>query len=407
MTRPLRYVFRMLAFLVLVAACLYLLRDQLINAFFINPVLNSLILGVMAIGILYSLRQALMLWPEVNWVERFRKNRDITESSPRLLGPMSQMISDKQGRLRLTANSMRTILDSIGVRLEEGREISRYMVGLLIFLGLLGTFWGLLETIHAIVKVIESLFVASGGDPAKVFEQFKAGLLDSLSGAGTSFSSSLFGLGGSLILGFLDLQAGMAQNRFYTDLEDWMSGITRLSVLPSNVEGNDAESVSAYLQALLEHTAETMDDMRQTLQRNEQVRDTTSQSLNTLSERLTMLTEQMRTEQGLMAKMAQTMIDLQPALSRSADSNAESRREIIKELQIELRGIANAVAAAQPDLKPVLKRLAEESYASRQDMMRDLRNEFRILTRTLAKLMSENPTGQPDPEDRKRTVKLD
>jgi len=397
----------MLAFLVLVAGGLYMLRDQLINAFFINPVLNSLILGVMAIGILYSLRQALMLWPEVNWVERFRKNRDITESSPRLLGPMSQMISDKQGRLRLTANSMRTILDSIGVRLEEGREISRYMVGLLIFLGLLGTFWGLLETIHAIVKVIESLFVESGGDPAKVFEKFKAGLLDSLSGAGTSFSSSLFGLGGSLILGFLDLQAGMAQNRFYTDLEDWMSGITRLSVLPSNVEGNDAESVSAYLQALLEHTAETMDDMRQTLQRNEQVRDTTSQSLNTLSERLTMLTEQMRTEQGLMAKMAQTMIDLQPALSRSADSNAESRREIIKELQIELRGIANAVAAAQPDLKPVLKRLAEESYASRQDMMRDLRNEFRILTRTLAKLMSENPTGQPDPEDRKRTVKLD
>jgi hypothetical protein len=171
----------------------------------------------------------LSIGPEVRWMNNFRRADPglALPPPPRLLGPMATMLGDRKGRMQLNALSMRSILDSLGARLDEQREISRYMIGLLIFLGLLGTFWGLLITVTSVSTIIQGLDINSS-DAATVFANLKAGLEGPMRGMGTSFSSSLFGLAGSLVLGFLDLQAGQAQNRFYGELEDWLSTVTNL-----------------------------------------------------------------------------------------------------------------------------------------------------------------------------------
>lgn len=231
LTRPQIFLMRMFIFLILVAFIAAILYAQIWMAFLANPALNGLILAVLVVGIGYTFRQVLNLFPEIRWVNKFRiADPGIkVPKPPVLLAPMATMLRDRRGLLSLSTSSTRSILDSIGTRLDESRETTRYMVGLLIFLGLLGTFWGLLETIASVGQTIGALD-ASGSDSLVVFEELKAGLEAPLSGMGTAFSSSLFGLAGSLVLGFLDLQAGQAQNRFYTELEDWLSGITDLSI---------------------------------------------------------------------------------------------------------------------------------------------------------------------------------
>ena len=223
MTRPRRYLVRMALFLVAVALAAAVVFTPLRSAFLANPALNGLILGVFLLGIAYNFRQVLMLYPEVEWIESFRENAPSLSSrrSPTLVSPMATMIGEKGDQLRLSALSMRSLLDGIASRLDESRDISRYLIGLLIFLGLLGTFWGLLQTIFSVGAVVQNLS-AGNGDVATVFEDLKAGLQAPLTGMGTAFSSSLFGLAGSLVLGFLDLQASQAQNRFYNDLEEWL-----------------------------------------------------------------------------------------------------------------------------------------------------------------------------------------
>ncbi|MBB4657899.1 hypothetical protein [Parvularcula dongshanensis] len=205
-------------------------NDLLVTAFMANPALNGLILVVLVLGVVYNLRQAMMVGPAVRWVAAFRASVDPSRSAlpkpPPLIGAMSRMLLDADERGgRLSQASTRAILDSIGVRIDEGREFGRYAANLLVFLGLLGTFWGLLQTVNAVAEVIGSLSSQSGTGTDAV-SQLIANLNAPLSGMGTAFSSSLFGLGGSLVVGFLDIQAGRAQNRFYSDLEDWLSGIT-------------------------------------------------------------------------------------------------------------------------------------------------------------------------------------
>ena len=231
LTRPQIFLMRMSIFLILVAFIAAILYAQIWMAFLANPALNGLILAVLVIGIGYTFRQVLNLFPEIRWVNKFRiADPGIkVPKPPVLLAPMATMLRDRRGLLSLSTTSTRSILDSIGTRLDESRETTRYLVGLLIFLGLLGTFWGLLETISSVGATIGALD-ASSNDSLVIFEELKAGLEAPLSGMGTAFSSSLFGLAGSLVLGFLDLQAGQAQNRFYTELEDWLSGITDLSI---------------------------------------------------------------------------------------------------------------------------------------------------------------------------------
>ena len=204
------------------------LYKQIMAAFFANPGLNALIGAVLLIGIILSFRQVIRLYPEVAWVNNFRISDPglAVERHPTLLAPMAAILGgERTGRMTISQQTMRHLLDSIATRLDEARDISRYMTGLLVFLGLLGTFWGLIETVGSVGKVIEGLKV--GGDAGSLFDTLKEGLAAPLGGMGISFSSSLFGLAGSLILGFLDLQSSQAQNRFYTDLEDWLASTVR------------------------------------------------------------------------------------------------------------------------------------------------------------------------------------
>jgi hypothetical protein len=223
LSSPRIFLFRMLVFLVLCALVVVVLYKQMVFAFMANPGLNGLIVGVLLVGIILAFRQVIRLFPEIAWVNSFRLADPglSVERSPVLLAPMAAILGDRMGRMAISTPIMRSILDSIATRLDEARDLSRYMTGLLIFLGLLGTFWGLIETVTSVGKVIEGLKV--GGDAGTVFDALKEGLAAPLGGMGISFSSSLFGLAGSLILGFLDLQTSQAQNRFYTDLEDWLS----------------------------------------------------------------------------------------------------------------------------------------------------------------------------------------
>ncbi len=231
MTRPQRYIIRMMVFLFIVAAACAALAPQLQSAFAANIMLNGLIVGVMFLGIIYIFRQVIVLRPEIAWLESLAQatqgglvfSGNLTEKRPpRLLAPMATMLGERRGRISLSALSMRSLLDGIQSRIEESHEISRYLIGLLVFLGLLGTFWGLLVTINAVGATISDLS-GSSADPVAMFEQLQRGLSRPLSGMGTAFSSSLFGLAGSLVLGFLELQAGQAHNRFLNELEEWLS----------------------------------------------------------------------------------------------------------------------------------------------------------------------------------------
>jgi hypothetical protein len=397
MTRPGRYLVRMLAFLVVVGVGLFLIRSELERFFLANPFLNGLIIGILAIGILYTLRQVLVLAPEVNWIEHYRRERTVSGRGPRLLAPMATMLGER--RVRLTAATMRTLLDGIGIRLDEGREISRYMIALLVFLGLLGTFWGLLETVDAIVKVIQALFVTTGGtsgELAQVFERFKTGLVGTLGGAGTAFSTSLFGLGGSLILGFLDLQSGQAQNRFYTDLEDYLSGMTRISALPTDTTGDSFESVSSYLQALLEHTATTMDDLSQTLVKGEAERQKASESVTALAQRLGLLVEQLHTQQALLARLADTQIELKPILGRLSEEQAFGRQELVTALRTEFKTLANRIAEVQLQIRPYLDQLTKDNALGRQELVREMRSETEILAQAIATLAGARERREHD-----------
>ena len=230
MTNPRQYLYLMFIYLIIVASVLAFLYLPLKDAFMTNWGFNLLIVGALVIGIGINMHQVLRLEPEVNWIKMFRTGEMglSVARPPRLLNPLTHHLSGiHRNRFRLSALSLQTVLEGIRGRLDESREISRYMIGLLIFLGLLGTFWGLLQTISDVAQIIGALEVGTE-DMAAFFENLKRGLQEPLQGMGTAFSSSLFGLGGSLILGFLDIQAGHAQNRFFNEMEEWLTGVTSL-----------------------------------------------------------------------------------------------------------------------------------------------------------------------------------
>jgi hypothetical protein len=254
LSNPSVFLLSMVIFLIIVGFIAAILYRQIAAAFITNPGLNGLILFVLAIGVFLALVQVIRLMPEVAWVNSFREGiADLeTTREPVLLAPMKAMVGQSVQSMSLTTNSMRSILDSIATRLDETRELSRYLIGLLVFLGLLGTFWGLLSTIGSIGDTIQSLDPRSG-DANDVLDALKSGLSAPLAGMGTAFSSSLFGLSGSLILGFLDLQAGRAQNRFYTELENWLSSVTDMNfevAAASGAVGGSAEDIRAHLESL-------------------------------------------------------------------------------------------------------------------------------------------------------------
>ncbi|HVJ79106.1 MAG TPA: flagellar motor protein MotA, partial [Hyphomicrobium sp.] len=246
LTPPGVFLLRMTIFLTLVGFLAAILFDQLKHSFLNNPGLNGLIVGTLALGIIYAYRQVMRLYPEIRWVNAFRiADPGLSISAkPVLLAPMATMLRDRTGTISISTAAMRSFMDSIGSRLDEARDTGRYMVGLLVFLGLLGTFWGLLETIQSVGHAIDTLDTKAS-DNVQLFSDLKAGLSAPLKGMGTAFSSSLLGLSGSLILGFLELQASHAHNRFYNELEEWLSGITELT--PGGVSTSSGDYVSRQL----------------------------------------------------------------------------------------------------------------------------------------------------------------
>ena len=379
MSRPQRYLTRMALFLAIVIVIAAVLYPVLARAFLVNPALNGLILGVLLLGILYIFRQVLMLRPEVAWIERFQSNRPAAheQQDPVLLAPMARMLGERKGRFSLSAPAMRSLLDGIGARLDEGRELSRYLIGLLIFLGLLGTFWGLIKTIGSVADVISGLSATTGdGDVGAMFSDLQEGIAGPLSGMGTAFSSSLFGLAGSLVLGFLDLQAGQAMNRFYTDLEDWLSGVTRLS---SGVGIESEHSVPAYLQALLEQTAENIESLQRTVAQSEEGRRSANQNLLALTEKLSTLTDQMRTEQTLMLRLAESQVELRPILQRLSDAFTGDQGF----------GMDDATRQHIRNMDVYTARLLEEAVTGRAQAVQEIRSEIKLLARTIAALAEE------------------
>jgi len=317
LSSPRIFLVRMVVFLTLCALVAVVLYKQIWVAFLNNPGLNALIIGVLAIGIALAFRQVIRLFPEIDWVNGFRLADPglAVERPPVLLAPMAVLLRDRIGRMAISAQMMRGILDSIAARLDEARDTSRYMTGLLVFLGLLGTFWGLIETMSSVGSVISGL--KPGGDATAIFESLKEGLAAPLSGIGISFSASLFGLAGSLVLGFLDLQTSQAQNRFYTELEDWLSTTVRdLGV------GGDAAiaapaggGASGDLRMAIERLRETIGDGGSS-------RATTTAMAN-LAEAIQGLVHHMRSEQQMIRDWV--------------DSQAQQHREVRRLLEILVR----------------------------------------------------------------------
>ena len=370
MASPRRFILRMILFLVAVGMVCSLLAIPLHKAFIANVGLNGLIIGVLFLGIVYNFRQTLMLFPEVDWIENYRKSFQsiIPQKPPKLLSSMATMLGDRTDGMSLSTQSMRSLLDGIASRLDESRDLSRYNIGLLIFLGLLGTFWGLLETVGSIKNVIDNLSV-SVGDFNVIFNNLKVGLSAPLSGMGTAFSSSLFGLAGSLILGFLDLQASQSQNRFYNDLEEWLSGLTRLS---SGGRLTDVDqSVPAYVQALLEQTADSLGSLQQTLKKEGESNIQTNKKIGELTEILSKLGDQMRTEQTLMNAFSEQQGDLKAAI----------------EMMLSTKNISGFDQVTQDHIRNIdiyMERLIEELSSSRADLTKQISSEIKLLARTIA-----------------------
>ncbi len=253
---PTVYLIKIVVFLVLVALISAILWSQLIVFFWANPFINGLIFLVAGVGIVLSIRQIIRLFPEIRWVNSLQDGQ-IPAGQPQLLAPVANLLRDRLGEAVITPSSMRSILDSVGNRLDEAKDTSRYLTGLLVFLGLLGTFYGLLETVTSVAGTIQALD-ATSGDTATLFSNLKEGLAAPLGGMGTAFSASLLGLSGSLVLGFLDLQTSQAQNAFFTDLEDWMTSMTELDHPMTQMQMSGLGVSGDEMQSMIEQLGTTM-----------------------------------------------------------------------------------------------------------------------------------------------------
>jgi hypothetical protein len=353
------------------------LISSLINAFLTNLIINGLILSVLGFGIIIILRQVYTLIPEIQWVEGYQRNKakgltgNLDNKKLILLAPMASLLEEHKGRFTISSLSMRSLLDSLNLRLDETREISRYLIGLLVFLGLLGTFWGLLITIDSVGTVISSLG-AEDEDSSLMFLKLKEGLKQPLNGMGTAFSSSLFGLSGSLILGFLDIQASQAQNQFYNDVEEWLSTMSLIAV-NSSVNKDDQkiqeDGVPIYVQALLEQTAESIDSLQRTLGRGEDERKHLADNFANLAEKMSAVADQIQNNQKAFAKGNDKSIDITPLVEYMKENPSgidDPTKEHIRNMDISI------------------KRLVEENNQGNKQLMTALRSEIKLLAKTIS-----------------------
>jgi hypothetical protein len=331
LSKPQMFVWRMFLFVALASFIGIILYEAIVTAFNSNPALNGVILGTLGFGVIYTFQQVLRLYPEIRWVNNFRiADPGLTsEKPPVMLAPMATLLMRRQGQAALSATAMRSLLDSIASRLDESRETTRYLVGLLVFLGLLGTFWGLMQTVQSVGLTINTL--GGNGENTAMFEELKNGLSAPLAGMGIAFSSSLFGLAGSLIVGFLDLQASHAQSRFYNELEEWLSGITELGQEGAATPAGQP----AQLRFAILDMQRTMTDLAEKIEQG-MIRNNTGEAMLELSRGIDRLVKQMRAEQKVVREWVDEQAHQQNAIAH-----------VLRE-QNKLATILRDVAARQP-----------------------------------------------------------
>ena len=398
--QPQRYLQRMVLFLGFIAVGAVALGGRLAELFAANPTFNAIILLVLLFGVVLDLRRVLYLRREHSFLHSLQAEMEsgtattataslraattmdeatepTDEFQPRLLAGVATLLRARKGRT-ISALSMRTLQDSIQARVNESHEISRYLIGLLIFLGLLGTFWGLAEATASVGQVIANLSVQSN-DAAELFASLKEGLQAPLSGMGTAFSTSLFGLSGSLILGFLELQSAQAHNRFLEELEEWLTGMTRLSGATLGGETGEAGAgVPAYVQALLEQTADSLDRLQRTIQQGEGERQQVERALTQLSDRLSVLTDRLASEGDSTRKQYEVQAGIRSALERLGEAGASSSGGLDKASREHLRS-----------LDTTLRQVTTQLVEGHEAITRTLRDELRLFARTLATALDE------------------
>jgi hypothetical protein len=367
-SQPVRQISLMLIVMALVGAGFYVGFGTIVAIFWTNPYLNGLILTVFVLGVLSCFRQVWQLMNSVSWIEAFARHAPGNDlvNVPGLLAPLATLLRSRGARMQMSSSSARSILDSVSQRVEEDREITRYLANTLIFLGLLGTFYGLATTVPALVDTIRSLNVENNESGAEIFTRLQAGLEKQLGGMGTAFSSSLLGLAGSLVIGLLELFAGHGQNRFYNELEDWLSTMTRVTL--SAEEGGAAGEGSAIMAQIADQLGEQLEALHMMFAKSDNARSKLDVKIDRLADSIAQLAE--RGDGGETAG----------ALMRVA----EGQERLIKVLGE--RGSDGIDAESRMRLRSIdvqLLRILEEISAGRQETVADLRGEIASLTRVM------------------------
>ncbi len=342
MTDPRTYLIRMGIILAITAAIIALLWSQLASAFAGNIALNSVIVATALIGVAFIFRQTLRLVPEAKWLSQIQKTSRINPAAQRpiLLATVYAMLSDASEDRHLSALSLRSVLDGVAARLDEGREISRYFIGLLVFLGLLGTFWGLLQTIGSVSTVVSGLDISSLNFE-QMMQQLRTGLEAPLDGMATAFSSSLFGLGASLVIGFLDLQLGQAMGRFFNEVEDWLSAFARYGDAGS---GNMPAGQQALAHGLSEEGARAMTTLAEAIKDAEADRSNQLQQIVQMNAQLSMLNEQMADDKrtrDMLALLNARIEQLTNALAQQSERHQHSMSTELRALSAAITNLAN------------------------------------------------------------------
>ena len=379
MNSPNRFIQRMIVFIILNLILGFFLISSLTDAFLTNLIINGLIFSVLGFGIIIIFRQVYTLRPEIQWIEGYKRNKakgltgSLDHKKLILLAPMASLLEEHKGRFTISSLAMRSLLDSLNLRLDETREISRYLIGLLVFLGLLGTFWGLLNTIGSVGEVINSLG-AEDENSSLMFLKLKEGLRQPLDGMGTAFSSSLFGLSGSLILGFLDIQASQSQNQFYNDIEEWLSTMSLIAVNNKDSQKIQEDGVPIYVQALLEQTAESINSLQSTLGRGEDERKHLADNFANLAEKMSAVADQIQSNQKALAKGSDKSIDITPLIEymrENPNGLDDPTKEHIRNMDISIR------------------RLVEETNQGNRQLITELRSEIKLLAKTISAVVDK------------------
>ncbi len=369
-SQPIRQIVFMLVATALVAAGAWVIKDTVLGIYHTNPLLNGAIVGAFLLGVVTCFWQVVILVQSVSWIEAFVRRAPGAETvqPPRLLVPLAALLRSPGRKLQISNASSRSILDSVATRIDEARDFTRYLANLLIFLGLLGTFFGLATSVPAIVETIRSLSPQEGESGVQVFEKLMSGLENQLGGMGTAFSSSLLGLAGSLVIGLLELFASHGQNRFYRELEEWVSSITRIS-LASDGEGGDM----AAMDAVLDQMAGQMEALQNLYTQSDITRVMVEDKIDDLTRAISALTSRVETETGQTALLARI---------------AEGQERLIALVQ-QNEGGGGGDAESRMRLRSIdvqMLRILEEISAGRQESMADLRGDLSALTAAIRQL---------------------